>query len=184
MDNLIDIIGCNLANIRKERGLSLDQVANLTGVSKSMLSQIENGQKTPTVTVMWKIANGLKTSISTLMKTQESDVKIVKMNKSELIIEDDGKYRTGLLLPFNEDAKFEVVNMEIETGGVHISSPHGTGVKEYLFLSTGNLEIEIENNVYKLSPGEAIIFQGDIEHKYTNIGDDVVRAFSLFLYTN
>lgn len=57
MDNLIDIIGSNLANIRKERGLSLDQFANLTGVSKSMLSQIENGQKTPTVTVMWKIAN-------------------------------------------------------------------------------------------------------------------------------
>ncbi|MEK1830280.1 helix-turn-helix transcriptional regulator [Priestia megaterium] len=45
MDNLINIIGNNIGKIRKEKGYSFDQIAQLTGVSKSMLAQIEKGQK-------------------------------------------------------------------------------------------------------------------------------------------
>lgn len=182
MDNLVFVIGNNLYKIRKERGLSLDQVASLTGVSKSMLSQIEKGQKTPTVTVLWKIANGLKVSISALMKIYHSNVQIISCDQSELLTEDGGKYRTGSFLPFDEDTKFEILKMELEPECVHRSNPHAKGVKEYVFVSSGYLEIEIEDAVYKVSRGEAIVFPGDVYHTYTNSCNELVSTFILIYY--
>lgn len=62
MDDIQAIIAMNLVKLRKNRNLTLDQVSELTGVSKAMLGQIEKGKSTPTVTTLWKIANGLQVS--------------------------------------------------------------------------------------------------------------------------
>ena len=52
-------IGKHLKNIRQNRELSLDEAAEMTGVSKPMLGQVERGQSSPTITTLWKIATGL-----------------------------------------------------------------------------------------------------------------------------
>jgi transcriptional regulator with XRE-family HTH domain len=182
MENLINIIGSNLAKIRKERGYSLDQISQLTGVSKSMLSQIEKGQKTPTVTTLWKIANGLNVSLSLLMKDQESPVQVIKSDRFNRLIEDDGKYMTCPFLPFDEETKFEVFRMELEPGCIHRSNPHFKGVKEYVFVSSGKIEVEIEDKVYAASGGEAVVFPGDVHHTYRNVGSETVSTFILFFY--
>ena len=59
MGNINLVISMNLKHIREERKLSLDKVAKMTGVSKSMLGQIERGDSNPTIATVWKIANGL-----------------------------------------------------------------------------------------------------------------------------
>lgn len=184
MDHLITLIGSNLCRLRRERGLSLDQVALLTGVSKSMLAQIEKGKKTPTVTILWKIASGLKVSISMLMKDDQLPVKILSCDESNLLIEDDGKYRTGSLLPFDEDTKFEVLKMELEPDCIHKSTPHSKGVKEYVFVSTGCLEVEIEDTTYRIDNGEGLAFSGDVHHTYKNNSNDLVTTFILISYPN
>ncbi|MGO4274411.1 helix-turn-helix domain-containing protein, partial [Paenibacillus sp. TAF58] len=61
------MVGRKLLNIRKTRGLSLDQVADLTGVSKAMLGQIERGDSNPTISVLWKIVSGLQISFTSLI---------------------------------------------------------------------------------------------------------------------
>ena len=58
MENFNIVFAKNLKRIREDRKLSLDKVADLTGVSKSMLGQIERGDSNPTITTVWKIANG------------------------------------------------------------------------------------------------------------------------------
>lgn len=184
MDNLLTLIGNNLCKMREERGLSLDQVSLLTGVSKSMLAQIEKGRKAPTVTTLWKIASGLKVSISMLMKENQIPVKILSCDKSSLLIEDDGRYRSGSFLPFDEDAKFEVLKMELEPECIHRSKPHSKGVKEYVFVSTGCLEVEIEGATYSIRSGEAIVFSGDVYHTYKNNGNELVTTFILISYTD
>ncbi len=60
MDKLNYVIAENLKRLREERKLSLDNVSRLSGVSKSMLGQIERGEVNPTVSTVWKISNGLK----------------------------------------------------------------------------------------------------------------------------
>ena len=64
MEDLNLIIGNRLKTIRNNRNLSLSEVSEITGVSKAMLGQIERGQSNPTVSTLWKIANGLKVSFS------------------------------------------------------------------------------------------------------------------------
>ena len=61
-------IGKVLKKIRRERALTLDNTAELTGVSKTMLGQIERGVSVPTISVLWKIAKGLQLSFSTLLQ--------------------------------------------------------------------------------------------------------------------
>ena len=57
----------NLRAMRESRGLSFEQLSDLTGVSKSMLRQIENGKSSPTISTIWKIANGLRVSFTSLL---------------------------------------------------------------------------------------------------------------------
>ena len=62
-------IGDNLKRLRGRMGLSLSEVANMTGVSKTMLSQIERSESTPTISTIWKISNGLNVKFDTLLDT-------------------------------------------------------------------------------------------------------------------
>ena len=73
MEDLTLLVAENLKRIREEKRLSLDKLAELTGVSKSMLGQIEHGESSPTVATVWKISNGLKVSFTTLLGSPQSD---------------------------------------------------------------------------------------------------------------
>lgn len=59
----VNAIAARLKEIRTHRSLTLDDTANITGVSKPMLGQIERGQSIPTITTLWKIATGLKVPV-------------------------------------------------------------------------------------------------------------------------
>lgn len=72
-----------------------------------------------------------------------------------------------------------VHKMELKPGGVHKSKSHSKGVKEYVFVSTGSLEIEVEEKVYQASSGQAVVFSGDVNHIYRNIGGETVSTFIL-----
>ena len=63
-------VGRELKSIRQSRGLTLDELAEMTGVSKPMLGQIERGQSSPTINTLWKIATGLKAPLSSAARTR------------------------------------------------------------------------------------------------------------------
>lgn len=88
MKQIEDYISKNLQTIRKERGLSLDKTAKITEVSKAMLAQIERGDSVPTVTTLWKIANGLKVSFSSLISQQTNPIRVIKKQDRHLITEE------------------------------------------------------------------------------------------------
>ena len=60
-------VAANAREIREHKGLTLDRAAALTGVSRSMLAQIEKGEVNPTISVLWKMANGYKVSFTSLV---------------------------------------------------------------------------------------------------------------------
>ena len=72
------VIPENLKNLRAERKLSLGEAAELTGVSKSMLGQIERGESSPTIATLWKIATGLGVSFTALLESPDQEIEIVK----------------------------------------------------------------------------------------------------------
>lgn len=87
------MVGRKLLSIRKTRGLSLDQVAELTGVSKAMLGQIERGDSNPTISVLWKIVSGLQISFTSLIEDDEPKITVVRSEDLSSFDEEDGQYR-------------------------------------------------------------------------------------------
>src|SRR5665648_111064 len=118
------IVSTNLKAIRESKKLSLDQAAKLTGVSKSMLGQIERGDTNPTISVLWKIANGLKVSFSSIIEKTLSNAEIIRYDEIVPLKENDGKYINYPIFPFDESRKFETYHIEILTKEEHNTNKH------------------------------------------------------------
>lgn len=182
MREITDYISKNLKRIRKERGLSLDKTAKLTEVSKAMLAQIERGDSVPTVTTLWKIANGLKISFSSLISQQTSPIQVIKKQDMNLVTEEENHYRVYTVVPFTPEKQFEVFTVELDPDKEQESSPHNPGVKEHIFVKQGQLEIDINGTVEAITEGEAIIFDGNQPHIYRNVEARVLTFLVIIYY--
>lgn len=177
-------VGRNLHRIRKARGLSLDKVAEVTGVSKAMLAQIERGDTNPTISILWKIATGLKISFTTLVEEESPEISVVRTEALEPFLSEEGAYRTYPLFPFNSAKQFEVYSVEIDPGCVHPSEPHNEGVEEWILVFEGDLEVEIGNEAFQVCAGSAIHFPADRPHVYRNLAPTVTRFHVIIHYPN
>ena len=117
IENLNEIISKNLKYLRHERNLSLEQLSEITGVSKSMLGQIERAESNPTVNILWKITNGLDVSFSRIMRTKDPVNMIIKDEDIKTIVEDDGKYMLYPIINKDSDRNFEVYKVEVLKNG-------------------------------------------------------------------
>ena len=121
-------IGENLKNIRKSMGLSLDAVSSMTGVSKTMLSQIERSESVPTLATVSKIANGLKIRFDNLLTSPQSlycDIKYIE-NISP-VVDNDGKILFYCIFPFTPATGFEIFYCVLKPGCNHVSQTHKNG---------------------------------------------------------
>ena len=182
MENLNFVISMNLKRIREEKKLSLDKVAQMTGVSKSMLGQIERGESNPTVTTVWKIANGLKISFTSLLNQAQSDTVIINKDDVEAMLEDNGKYRLYPFFPYEDGRRFEVYKIEIEKGGYLSAEPHGENTQEFITVFDGEVTIRVDDEEYTVKKGDSIRFRADKPHAYHNSGDDLTKASMVIYY--
>jgi transcriptional regulator with XRE-family HTH domain len=182
LEKLNFIIAENLKRLREEKTLSLNDVSKLTGVSKSMLGQIERCEVNPTVSTVWKIANGLKISCTQLMTMAEADFEIVDKSKLEPLIEDNGNIRIFPIFPFNSTSRFETYSVEIDAEGYLASEPHQQGAQEFITVFSGNLTISINGEDFIVATGNSIRFKGDSPHGYKNTGDEVCSLSVVIFY--
>ena len=182
MDELTEQVARNLARIRKEGNYSLDDVSSLTGVSKSMLRQIEKGESSPTISTLWKIANGLKVSFTSLAKEVQTDVSIVDNRSGTPIVEKDEGYRLFPLFPFEQDRKFEIYYVEVEQGARLEAEGHRGDVEEYIFVSSGTLKLVIGETEYHVQKDHSIRFKATGRHVYSNSGAATARLIMMIYY--
>jgi len=168
VDSLNQLIGENLKRLRSESGLSLDAVAKLSGVSKSMLGQIERGEVNPTMSTLWRISNGLKISFSILVTRAQDDAEIVTRAGVEPLVEDGGKVRNYPIFGFDAERGFEMYAVEIDPGGYLQADAHISGSQEFITLNTGRLAIRVAEEEHVLEAGDAIRFKADVPHSYHN----------------
>jgi len=181
LDELNLVIAESLKRLRSDRKLSLDNVAKLSGVSKSMLGQIERGEVNPTVSTVWKISNGLKISFTQLMSRPESDIEIVDKYKIQPLIEDNGKVRNFPIFPFDSTRRFEMYSLEIDGGGNLEAEPHPRGTQEFVTVFSGEVTINVNGEGYVLTTGNSMHFKSDSPHAYMNSGD-ALCSFSMVIY--
>jgi XRE family transcriptional regulator, regulator of sulfur utilization len=170
MNDLNQLIAQNLKRIRGERKISLDQVAKLTGVSKSMLAQIERGTSSPTVSTIWKIANGLKVSFTALMSSPQAGISIVERSTIKPLVEDGGKYRLYPLFPVEEGRNFEIYSVEIKPGGRLNAEAHPAQTTEFITVYSGELTIRVRDQEFQVADGNSVRFKAHFPHAYYNYG--------------
>ena len=141
MDSMSMIVAKNIKRLREENKLSMDELVKLSGVSKSMLAQIERGDGNPTISTLWKISNGLKVPFDALTVRPKSPYEIVKTAEIQPLLEDGGKVRNYSLFPDNENRRFAVYYLELEEGSYFESEPHLRGTTEFITIFTGKIEI-------------------------------------------
>jgi transcriptional regulator with XRE-family HTH domain len=183
LENLKLLVAMNLKRIREERKISLDNVAQVTGVSKRMFGQIERGESNKTITKVWNIDNGLKTSFTELMRSTQGDAVIIQKVSMEHLVEDNGKYRLYPYFPYENEREFEMYGVEIEKGGYLSADAHGEGTEEFITVFDGELTIRIDNEEFTVCEGDSIRFRADKPHAYHNSGNKLTKMCMVIYYS-
>ena len=84
------IVAANIKRLREERKLSMEELAKFSGVSKSMIAQIERGAGNPTLSTLWKISNGLKVPFDSLTVRPKTQHEMVKISEIQPLFENEG----------------------------------------------------------------------------------------------
>lgn len=181
--DLAPVVGKNLKRLRGERGLSLEKLAQSSGVSRAMLGQVELGQSAPTINVLWKMAKALDVPFSALItSSQTSGVKILKAGAAKRLMSSDGAFQSRALFPFDEPRRVEFYELQLKVKGVDKADAHAPGTLENLVVSKGAVEIVVGTDVHKLDEGDAIVFDADQPHQYRNVGTTDAVMFLVMTY--
>lgn len=175
MDTMNAIVAANIRRLREENKLSMDELSKLSGVSKSMLSQIERGEGNPTISTMWKLANGMKVPFDALTVRPKSPYEIVKTADMQPLLEDDGRVKNYPVFPDDENRRFAAYYLELEVGGYWESQPHLKGTTEFITVFEGAVEVLCDAGRFSVEKGESIRFKADACHSYRNINNATTK---------
>lgn len=166
---------------RSQRGWSLAQAADATGVSKAMLGQIERGESSPTIATLWKIATGFSLAFSAFIPAEQGLSQRSHPTPVAYQQSDRGMQAT-LLFPFDPATGFELLVIELAAGALSESSAHEAGIIEHVIVLEGELEIGLDGEWQRLACGEGIRFHADRPHAYRNPGALPVRFHDVIHY--
>jgi transcriptional regulator with XRE-family HTH domain len=181
--DLAPVVGQNLRKFRTRRGLSLEGLAQLSGVSRAMLGQIELGQSAPTITVLWKIVTALGVPFNALLNTQSSSgARVLRAGDSKLLTNKDRSFSSRALFPFDAPRRVEFYELRLAGGGVEDATGHPPGTSENLVVTQGSVEIEAGGELHRLEIGDSIVFEADTPHSYRNPGKGEAVMFLVMTY--
>ena len=182
MEEPTQVFAQNLKNIREERRLSLDRLAELTGVSKSMLGQIERGESSPTISTIWKIANGLKIPFTNLLEAPQADASLVKRSSQPALVDDGGRYRLYPMFPTETGRRFEIYTIEMEAGCSFEAEAHPAGTQEFLTVFGGEMMLRVSEQEFRVGAGDSLRFRADRPHCYQNPGQVLAQVNLVIQY--
>jgi transcriptional regulator with XRE-family HTH domain len=164
-------LGARVRAERARRGLSLAQLADRAGVSRSMLSAVERGGKSPTVLVLDRMATGLGTSIARLLGDEHPGRVVVLRRGDQQVARDASGWERRIVSPVLPGIEFEMMRTTIDAGvdaGVFL--PHAPGSREYVAVERGTLTLTLDGVAHTLQTGDSIYFAGDCHHGFANRG--------------
>jgi transcriptional regulator with XRE-family HTH domain len=164
-------IGRNIKKIRKQRNFTLDILAEKSGVSKAMLSQIESNKVNPTVATVWKIAQGLGIELNTLLEgSGEGQHRFSVFPGRDIQVLDTRSEGIHLrvLTPVSYAEDIEVYLLTLDPKAALRSAPHESGTEELLTIQNGNVRVSAGKKSVDLTSGDFIIYNCDVEHSIEN----------------
>jgi transcriptional regulator with XRE-family HTH domain len=177
-------LGARVKQLRAVRGWSLDALANASGVSRSMLSDIEREQANPTLAVTLRIAQAFGMALGELieMPGATSAVTVIRADDHAYDYRSDKFCRIRTLSPLNLEKDVEFYGVQLQPGGALRSAPHFEGTREFLAVQKGQVRVESAGDAETLNPGDSASYRADVPHAIVNTGKGEAVLFLVDIY--
>lgn len=177
-------LGGRVKHLRAARGWSLEALANASGVSRSMLSQIEREQANPTLAVTLRIAQAFGFGLGELLEMPgaTSAVTVIRAEDRAYHYRSDKHCRIRTLSPLNLEKDVEFYEVQLEPGGALRSSPHFQGTREFLTVQKGQIRVESGEDSETLNPRDSATYRADAPHALVNVGRGEALIFLVDIY--
>lgn len=182
-------LGNTIREIRQKHGLTIADVATLAGISRGMLSKIENAQTATSLETLSRLSHALGVSLATLFRSYDvgaGSAQLVKNNEGmEVVRRGTKRGHTYHLLAYDQGPRkiFEpfLITIDHESETFPIFEHPGT---EFIYMLEGCIEYRHGQNTYVLSPGDSLTFNGDIPHGPEKLIQCPIRFLSVLMYPN
>lgn len=170
-------IGKEIKRLRKEKGLLISDLAEMSNLSSGMISQVERDLVSPSIVTLWKITEALGVSIGYLFDEDSTEVTnpVVRKDKRKRISASNHNAFYELLSP-DLNRKIEYLYITINPGDSSSDDLVTHEGEEAGIVIKGRLKILMEDKEYILNEGDSIYFDSTIPHRYVNIGDQVCES--------
>ena len=179
-------LGSRVKELRAERGWSLAVLAGASGVSRSMLSQIEREEANPTLAVTLRIAQAFGMTLGDLVQVPDatSAITVIRADDRAYHYRSDRHCRIRTLSPLNLEKDVEFYEVQLQPGGALWSAPQYQGTREFLTVETGQVRVESGTDSELIGKGDSVSYRADVPHAIINAGPKEAVLFLVDIYSN
>ncbi len=178
-------LGKRVKKLRADRGWSLEELATASGVSRSMLSEIEREKANPTLTVTFRIARAFGLTLQELIESAEasaSKIQVIRASDRAQVYRSDKQCEIRTLSPLNLEKDVEFYQVALRPGGALKSQAHFEGTREFLTVESGTVRIESGTDSDDLGKGDSGTYRADVPHAIINTGKGEAVVFLVVIY--
>ena len=186
-EDIVSKVAEMLRAVRKEQQLTLDDLAQRSGVSRSMLSQIERGESNPTLATLWNLTQALGVDFAGLLgggaAAQEVSGQVERLTaeRTPSIDSRGERCRLRILSPPALAGRAEWYQLELESGGALVSDAHTLGSTEHLTILEGRIAVQSGVQEEEGSPGDTLRYRADVAHRIAALDGAPAKALLVVL---
>ncbi|HEY1082553.1 MAG TPA: XRE family transcriptional regulator [Prosthecobacter sp.] len=180
-----EFVGRRVKKLRNDRGWSLEELAKASGVSRSMLSEIERERANPTLTVTFRIARAFGMTLQDLIGDVEESppkIQVIRSRDRGQVFRSDKQCEIRTLSPLNLEKDVEFYEVTLRQGGALRSQPHFEGTREFLTVEEGLVKLESDGASEELGKGDSATYPADVPHAIVNAGSADALVFLVVIY--
>ncbi|MFZ9937394.1 MAG: helix-turn-helix domain-containing protein [Luteolibacter sp.] len=183
-DAINEDLGRRVKKLRGDRGWSLEELSSASGVSRSMLSEIERQRANPTLSVAYRIARAFGLSLQDLIESADSasSIQTIRASDKAQVFRKDRQCQIRTLSPLNLEKDVEFYELRLPAGGALRSQPHIDGTREFLTVEKGRVELHSGNSSETLTKGDSATYRADVAHAIANPGRQEAVLFLVVIY--
>ena len=179
---LARLIAERVRHERQARQWTLDRLAEVSGVSRRMLINIEQGAANPSIGILLKLSDALGVGLAALVdQPGPTSVTLTRSGSGPVLWSTEAGGRAVLVANTVSPDVVELWDWALGPGDRYGSEPHVSGTRELLHVLEGEVVVEVADQTLALQAGDALSFHGDVPHAYANPGTSPAR-FSLSVF--
>ena len=184
VDSINENLGRRVKKLRADRGWSLEELAGASGVSRSMLSEIERERANPTLSVTYRIARAFGLTLQDLIESADcaSSIQLIRANDRAQIFRADKLCQIRTLSPLNLEKDVEFYELRLPVGGALRSQAHVDGTREFLTVEEGTVALESGSSSETLTKADSATYRADVAHAIVNAGKREAVVFLVVIY--